>query len=128
VPIPLALDEAIDHEALAALEALEGGASFVDRLIEGYLVDTEEQLTLIRGHAPRHAWNAVRDALHAIKGSSGSVGALGMMRLCMALRACTDAELTASAERLVPLLEQGFAAARRGLASYQASPARGRAG
>jgi HPt (histidine-containing phosphotransfer) domain-containing protein len=102
-----------DPAALARVQRI-GGAGLVRQLVETFLAHAPTRLEAVRAAAGSGDWDAVRRAAHALKGSAGNVGALGLMGAAGRLEAaCADA--TAAAE-LVPPLEGAWAEAREHLA------------
>ena len=76
--------EAVDLEALAGLEEMqdEGEPSLVVELIDLYLEESPRQLASMLGAAAGADAAAIRRAAHSLKGSSASLGALGVAALC----------------------------------------------
>ena len=72
----------IDLETLSSLDKLSPDPEFLATLIAGFVRDSEEQLRLAREALASADLQRVRSALHAMQGTSGSVGAVGMMRSC----------------------------------------------
>lgn len=97
----------MDRQTLRELEELGGDLDFVADLVDGFLKDAEQTLqylaNAVRDDTPRR----FRDTAHALKGSSGSIGA---RQLCaLASRACliTDKNFM----RLAPTAEKELRAA-----------------
>jgi two-component system sensor histidine kinase RpfC len=65
----------IDESVLQDLALLSKDATFVDRLIDGYLSDLRRLLQEISDGLSRQDFDKVRDSAHALKGGSASVGA-----------------------------------------------------
>ncbi len=84
----------IDPVTLSTLEELSADPQFMVTLIAGFVRDSEKQLRLAREALASAQWSGVRDALHAIQGTSGSVGAVGLMRTCLDLRRRSNDQLT----------------------------------
>jgi HPt (histidine-containing phosphotransfer) domain-containing protein len=94
----------IDFTTLKSLEQLTPEASFIERLVAGYVQDTEEQLRVVTDAVAAGDLPGLRDALHAVGGSSGNIGAVRMMRWCAAMRAQSDSQLLGEGKGLVDRL------------------------
>ncbi|MFM9881475.1 MAG: Hpt domain-containing protein [Burkholderiales bacterium] len=83
----------IDLATLSTLDELSTDPQFLVSLIAGFVRDSEEQLRVAREALASAALSGVRDAMHAMQGTSGSVGAVGLMRACMDVGRRSNAEL-----------------------------------
>jgi two-component system, sensor histidine kinase RpfC len=108
----------IDFKTLKALEQLTPEASFLERLVAGYVQDAEEQLRVVTQAVEAGDVPGLRDALHAVGGSSGNVGAVRMMRWCAAMREQTDSQLLGEGPGLVQRLAMLFQESRALLERY----------
>jgi two-component system, sensor histidine kinase RpfC len=75
----------VDQSVLQDLSQLSKDPTFVDRLIDGYRTDLERLLAEISDGISRQDFDAVRDAAHALKGGSASVGALRLAAIATKL-------------------------------------------
>jgi two-component system sensor histidine kinase RpfC len=75
----------VDYSVLQDLALLSKDPTFVDRLIDGYRTDLERLLPEILDGISRQDFDAVRDAAHALKGGSASVGALRLAAIATKL-------------------------------------------
>lgn len=108
----------IDHHALRELEELGNGLPFVRDLIENFIADSEELLATAR-HAINHLnLDVFHDCAHALKGSAGSVGAVGLQRQCLRLTAINAADLNHNAEMLQNHLSSLLESAQEALLNY----------
>ena len=84
-PSPPALDPAV----LASLRELcgEDDPQFLDRLLKQFLHEAREGLAALGEAFEREDASALTRAAHALKGSSGNVGALRLAELCAGLEA-----------------------------------------
>ena len=73
----------IDPATLSTLEELSTDPQFMVTLIAGFVRDSEEQLRIASEALASAQLSGVRDALHAMQGTSGSVGAVGLMHACL---------------------------------------------
>lgn len=83
----------VDETVLHDLSHLSTDPTFMSRLVDGYLADLERLLREISGAFLDHDYARIRDAAHALKGGSSSVGALRLARIAAALDAATDSAL-----------------------------------
>jgi two-component system sensor histidine kinase RpfC len=72
----------LDYKTLESLNRLTDDNNFVPTLISGYLTDTKEQLSRLELAVSNKQYDLFRELLHAMKGSSGSVGALKLHGQC----------------------------------------------
>jgi two-component system sensor histidine kinase RpfC len=66
---------AVDPNVLEELEQFSSDPTFVERLIEGFLSDCERLSSQIQDGLSKRRYDSVKDAAHALRGASGSVGA-----------------------------------------------------
>ncbi|MFN0304795.1 MAG: Hpt domain-containing protein [Burkholderiales bacterium] len=83
----------IDLETFSSLDNLSTDPEFLVTLVAGFLRDSEEQLRLAREALGSGRLSCVHDALHAMQGTSGSIGAVGMMRTCSDIRGRSNDQL-----------------------------------
>ena len=72
----------LDYPTLENLQMLTDDNSFVPTLISGYLTDSKKQLSQMEITVSNKQYDLFRELLHAMKGSSGSIGALKLHGLC----------------------------------------------
>ena len=72
----------LDYQTLESLNRLTDDKNFVPSLISGYLSDSREQLSNMELAVSNKEYHLFRELLHAMKGSSGSIGALKLHRQC----------------------------------------------
>ena len=72
----------LDYPTLENLKMLTNDNSFVPTLISGYLTDSKKQLSQMELTVSNKQYDLFRELLHAMKGSSGSIGALKLHSLC----------------------------------------------
>lgn len=114
-------NEDIDSLALRDLSLLSQDATFIDRLIDGYLADLSRLIQEISDGIQRQNYSSVRDAAHALKGGSASVGAQRLASIAAKFNDATDQALReyGSAWRLE--LEKAATAATSKLRQFSAS-------
>ena len=72
----------LDYQTLESLNSLSDDNNFLPTLISGYLTDSREQLSHMELAVSNKQYDLFRELLHAMKGSSGSVGALKLHSQC----------------------------------------------
>jgi HPt (histidine-containing phosphotransfer) domain-containing protein len=108
----------IDHGVLDALATMtDEGPAFVARLVATFIEDTDARLgtlrTAVRAGAGTGA--TIERAAHAIKGSSGNMGATRMASLAAQLQGAGQQDDLDSATELVERLESEFHSVRAAL-------------
>ena len=72
----------LDYQMLESLNRLTDDSNFVPTLINSYLTDTKDQLSQMELAVSSKQYDLFRELLHAMKGSSGSVGASKLYSQC----------------------------------------------
>jgi two-component system sensor histidine kinase RpfC len=108
----------VNVETLGHLEELGSSPHFVERLIGVFLADNSALLTKIDQALGGRAYGEFRALLHALKGSSASMGTDRLTKLCGSLGALADAEVRLQAPALLRSLTDELASARRELERY----------
>ncbi|HEX7249436.1 MAG TPA: ATP-binding protein, partial [Burkholderiales bacterium] len=114
-PAPSAV---INMETLGHLEELGSSPGFVEKLVGVFVADNSGLLARIEGAMAGRSYQEVRTHLHALKGSSASMGAERLTRLCSSLNAMSDAEMRLQGPGLLRSLAEELASARRELERY----------
>ena len=100
-----------------------GGNDFVSKLIDQYLEEAAARMTALKDAVERRDAPALKLATHALKGTSGSVGAHGIAAKCDELEALARAATFDGAPALVTELEDEFKRVRLALLVEQGSAA-----
>jgi two-component system sensor histidine kinase RpfC len=108
----------VNADTLSHLEALGSSPAFLEKLIGVYLQDNTALLVKIEATLAARNMSELRSVLHAVKGSSASMGTDRLTRLCTELGKLSDAELRLRASGLAELLANEFSAARAELENY----------
>ncbi len=105
-------DAVLDGPAVKALKELAGpeNPGFYSDLAAAYLKDLPGRLAAIKEAAASGDAEALRQAAHALKGSSANVGALRLNKICRALEAAARAGSAQTGELLAALETQAPAA------------------
>jgi len=72
----------LEHQTLESLMNLTDDKNFVPTLIKSYLTDTKAQLSQMELAVSNKQYDQFRELIHAMKGSSGSVGAQKLHSQC----------------------------------------------
>lgn len=112
---PLAV---VNAETLSHLEELGSSHAFLEKLVDVFLADNETLLAKIEASLAVRNIAEFRAQLHAIKGSSASMGTDRLTGLCQRLGRMSDAELRLQASSLVKVLRDELADARAALREY----------
>jgi two-component system, sensor histidine kinase RpfC len=108
----------VNADTLSHLEALGSSPTFLEKLIGVYLQDNSALLAKVEGALAARNLSEFRSVLHAVKGSSASMGTDRLTRLCTELGKLSDAELRLQASGLADSLAKEFSAARGELERY----------
>jgi len=108
----------LDPRYLQELSELGGNSDFVVRLAWTFLKGSKEKVRgLERAVADRDVEKA-RDLAHALKGNSGQIGALALMRACERFSGIAAGELERNGETYLEELKEELARARTALDEY----------
>ncbi|TAK80274.1 MAG: response regulator [Betaproteobacteria bacterium] len=110
--------EVVNAETLGHLEELGSSIAFVEKLIRVFLSDNSTILARIEQVLAGRNYHEFRSLLHAMKGSSASMGTDRLTRLCSSLGSLSDAELRLQAPALQRTLAEELGAARAQLERY----------
>jgi two-component system, sensor histidine kinase RpfC len=108
----------VNAETLGHLEELGSSLAFVERLIGVFISDSSGILARIEKVLAGRDFHEFRSLVHAMKGSSASMGTDRLTRACTSLGKLSDAELRLQAPALLRMLSEEVAAARTQLEHY----------
>jgi two-component system sensor histidine kinase RpfC len=114
----VAATSALNAATLASLESLGKRTDFVPRLIRGYLSDTEALLGRMQQALRQARYDEFKDLAHALKGSSGSVGAEALHRATTGIGRLTHDELRTQSAELMHELVNHYESTRGELLAY----------
>jgi two-component system sensor histidine kinase RpfC len=115
---PAAAVRVVNTETLGHLEELGSTPAFVERLVRVFLADTSTLQARIDKALGARDLHEVRSQLHALKGSSASMGTDRLTGACAGFGRLTDAELRTQAPAVQRALSDELAAARGELERY----------
>jgi two-component system sensor histidine kinase RpfC len=72
----------LDYAVLEELKGLSTDNGFLPTLINNFIIDTEEQLKAMEHAISEKLYESYREYVHALKGSSGSIGAMELHYCC----------------------------------------------
>ncbi len=75
-------NQILDYTILKQLSDMSADNAFISVLIDGFISDTEKQLTLMEHNVSEKLYAPYRENVHALKGSSGSIGAMKLHSCC----------------------------------------------
>jgi len=116
--IGAALPAVVNAETLEHLEELGSSLAFVEKLIRVFLSDSSAILERIEKVLAGRDYHEFRSLVHAMKGSSASMGTDRLTRTCSSLGSLTDAELRLQTPALLRSLGDEVADARTQLERY----------
>ena len=120
-------DVTLDVATLAELDAIGRDPHFVDGLIDGFVADTHVLMVHIGVAMRDQEVGALRDLLHALKGSAMSIGANALRTTGVQLEERSDADLRCDARVLGAQLQRVVAQLLDALEQYRQARTRSRA-
>jgi two-component system sensor histidine kinase RpfC len=108
----------INPAALVELELIGSGGNFMQDLVNGFIQDGEALLGQMEAAVASEQFEALRDLVHAMKGSAVTLGAEQLVNTCAGLNAQSPSELAAGGARVLKVVREQFQQARASLAEY----------
>jgi len=108
----------VNDETLGHLEELGSSLAFVEKLIRVFLADSAAIMDRIEKVLAARDYHEFRSLVHAMKGSSASIGTDRLTRTCTSFGGLSDAELRLQAPALLRSLTDELGAARSQLERY----------
>ncbi len=109
---------AVNLETLRHLEDLGSSPDFLEKLVAVFVADGAGLLVRIEQAVTARNALEMRSLVHAIKGSSVSMGTERLTRACVGFESQSDAELRLQAPTLLRTLKEEFAASQAHLGRY----------
>ena len=128
VPIPVdasvesgtAEVQLINSRTLHHLRLLgEMNDNFLDDVIHGFFLEGEQLLDAMKKAVLEHEYALFKELAHALKGSSGNLGAEALFHICREISQLNHAGLQASADQLMNKARESFNATRQAMIRYQ---------
>jgi two-component system, sensor histidine kinase RpfC len=98
----------INSATLAELELIGSGGGFMPELVNGFIQDGEALLRQMEAAVAAGQSEALKDLVHAMKGSAVTLGADQLCRTCVGINAQSNSELEASGPRALKLVREHF--------------------
>jgi two-component system sensor histidine kinase RpfC len=108
----------LNPAALAELELIGSGSTFMPELVNGFIQDGEALLRQMEAAIAAKQHDTLRDLVHAMKGSAVTLGADQLCKTCVSINAQTSSELEASGARILKLVREQFQQTRASLLEY----------
>jgi len=115
---PIETQAVINPAALAELELISSGNTFMPELVNGFVQDGEALLRQMEAAVAAEQYETLRDLVHAIKGSAVTLGAEQLCRTCASINAQSISELQTSGPRILKVVREQFQQARASLLDY----------
>ena len=116
-----AAPDVINKETLQHLEDLGAASDFLEKLLGVFVTDNIALMSRIEQATAGRNYQELRSLLHAMKGSSASMGTDRLTAACGALGRLSDAELRLQGPKRVRSLGEEFVTARTELERYLSS-------
>lgn len=113
----------LNENTVHQLKVLGGeNDDFLDMVIKGFILEAEQLLEAMNTALHKQDYNAFKELAHALKGSSGNVGAEALFQVCREISQLSQSELRDSAESHLSAAQKAFHATRFMLLVYLKSP------
>ena len=112
--------KAVEDARLADLSELgDGDPDWLKMVIAQFMQDATSRIVKIKACIETNEPSALKELAHALKGSSGNMGAAAMSSLCQKLQAAGGSGRLEGAIQLVDQLESEFARVKKELQAYE---------
>jgi two-component system sensor histidine kinase RpfC len=118
-------EDLLNERILDDLVALGGDQSFIDDLLGGFRRDGDAELETARSQLTAGDLGALRDTLHALKGSARNVGATRLSERIAEIERMSDQALAPRAAELIDEVQMLLQLSWEGLQAYREGLARG---
>lgn len=98
----------LDYAVLAELGLIGQDKNFVDILLTGFMTDNRMLIETLEGELPALDQIRFHDVLHALKGSSVSIGAIGLAEQCSKYEKMTSADMRNESQVAVGEIRKAF--------------------
>ena len=116
---PLLLNE----NTLCHLRLLGGeNDNFLDSVIQGFFLEGEQLIEAMKTALHNHEYTFFMELAHALKGSSGNVGAETLFQVCREIARLNHSDLKLSANDLLSKTQDSFNATRLAMYRYLEAP------
>jgi two-component system sensor histidine kinase RpfC len=109
----------LNENAVHQLKVLGGGeGDFLDVVIKGFILEGEQLLAAMQEALLKKDYDAFKESAHALKGSSGNLGAEALFRVCRDISQLDMSELRDSGDSQLSAAQKAFHATRAMLQIY----------
>ena len=109
----------INKQTLQRLRLLgEMNDNFLDEVIDGFLLEGEQLLDAMEKALAEYEYIQFKKLAHALKGSSGNLGAEALFQICREISQFNHADLQASSGKLLNKARDSFNATRQAMMHY----------
>ncbi|MBP2682967.1 MAG: histidine kinase [Deltaproteobacteria bacterium] len=108
----------LDPRCLRELSDLGGNSDFVVRLAWTFLKGSKEKVRELERAVADHDVETAREVAHALKGNSGQIGALALMRACERFSGISAGELARRGDPYLEKVKEELSRARTALDEY----------
>lgn len=117
---PPAVDEVLINKKTLHHLRLLGAMSdnFLDSVIQGFFLEGEQLLEAMNKALQQHEYVQFKELAHALKGSSGNLGAEALFQICREISYSNHADLQASADSLLKRARSSFNDTRQAMIRY----------
>jgi len=116
---PAADEQLINKKTLHHLRLLGAMSdNFLDNVIHGFFQEGEQLLDAMNKALQQHEYVQLKELAHALKGSSGNLGAESLFRICREISYSNQADLQASADSLLKKARSSFDETRQAMIRY----------
>jgi two-component system sensor histidine kinase RpfC len=113
----------INENTLNQLKLLGGGNdNFLDGVIQGFFSEGEQTLEAMKTALLQHEYATFKELAHALKGSSGNLGAEALFQVCREISQLKHSGLQASADKLLSQAQDSFGATKKSMIHYLETP------
>lgn len=98
----------LNYATLAELENIGQDRAFVEGLLAGFIQDNRMLVERLEGSLLLFRFEEFKEILHAIKGSSVSIGAVSLRETCQRFEKMTHGELRRDAPQILTIVKSAF--------------------
>ncbi len=109
----------LDLDVLRGIETVSRDSAFVDELIAEYVTESRRLLSVLAQGIELEADHAIKEALHALRGSALSIGATSMKLICKRIERQVPSGLKGQKEDILRELNLAFMKLCKELEAYQ---------
>jgi two-component system sensor histidine kinase RpfC len=100
--------EVLNTHTLRELEQISSGSNFMPELVKGFIQDGEALLRQMEAAIAADQYEALKDLVHAMKGSAVTLGAEQLCRTCVSISVQTPSELQTGGSRILKGVREQF--------------------